>query len=80
MAKKQGRTVWVATHGSRHYDWVAAGETADEALDALIRTWDSHARDKSPVGKTLAQKRAWFMEEHGAWVVELELGARGVFQ
>ena len=70
---KNGK-VWVATHESSHYSWVAAGSTRDEALDALIRTWDARAIDKSPVGKTLAQKREWFQEEHGAWVQELELG------
>ena len=39
--KPQG--VWVATMSSESYDWMAVGQTEDEAVNAIVKEWNKSA-------------------------------------
>lgn len=38
-------TMVVATLNSGHFNWIALGNTNDEALDALIDAWERHQKE-----------------------------------
>lgn len=42
MANAKRQHIWVATMHSEHFGWIAAGNTAREALTALSKKWDEH--------------------------------------
>ena len=37
---KKSQGVWVATMSSESYDWMAVGQTEDEAVNAIVKEWN----------------------------------------
>lgn len=43
IIEEKPKGVWVATMSSESYDWMAVGETEDEAVNAIVREWNKSA-------------------------------------
>lgn len=85
--------IWVIRGTTRRgkEDWIALGETKDEAINALKEEWDkkernlaeSSSKSRHPYDPLFfedwaAEYGSDFMEYHGFWVDELETGSAEV--
>lgn len=43
IIEEKPKGVWVATMNSESYDWMAVGQTEDEAVDAIVKEWNKSA-------------------------------------
>ena len=44
VINKKPRGVWIATMDSECYEWKAVGRTENEAIDAIVKEWNSSSR------------------------------------
>lgn len=43
IIEEKPKGVWVATMSSESYDWMAVGQTEDEAVNAIVKEWNKGA-------------------------------------
>ena len=43
VIEEKPKGVWVATMSSESYDWMAVGQTEDEAVNAIVKEWNKSA-------------------------------------
>jgi hypothetical protein len=43
IIEEKPKGVWVATTSSESYDWMAVGQTEDEAVNAIVKEWNKGA-------------------------------------
>ena len=85
--------IWVIRGCTRRgkEDWIALGKTQDEAINALRVKWDESERDSVESSKNsnypydplffddwASEYDSDFLEYHGFWVDEMELGSAEV--
>jgi hypothetical protein len=74
MKMTEKKTYWVATMNSEHFEWVALGETKEQAGKALLRRWNKHKIAMAKYGREVESFRTWseLNEYYGIRFWELE--------